>query len=108
MRCPSNGCTIYFGAGNTYLITAGLTISPTGPHPTQGIRLLGECGAPGTHDPTETCSHIVTSTGTVSAFVMLTVGVAGVGTPVLRGLVIQDLGFQDQSSNRAITGATGD
>lgn len=102
--CPENGCTIYFPSGATYLISAGLQ-TKTSPTVTQGIKLLGECAVTGTHSPTnaaETCSHMVTPTGNVTAFVMLTVGAS---TKKNRGLVIQDLGFRDRSANNAVTGA---
>ena len=96
--CPTNGCTIYFGSGSTYLISTGLNLGTTSVNLKQGIRLLGECGAPGQHD-SGTCSHIVSSSG----IVMLT---AGIASSKLRGLVIQDLGFRDISAGtNVVTGA---
>lgn len=93
--CPANGCTIYFPSSATYKIGTGLTISSSQP----GIKLLGECGGPGLHGSPETCSHIVSSAG----IVMLTVGD---GSKFHSGLLIQDLGFQDVSTNtNVVTGA---
>jgi len=92
--CPTNGCTVYFPSSATYKITGGLTVSPT----IKGLKLVGECGAPGVNTP-ETCSHLVT---TQNGIVMLTVGTAH--TASHSGLLIQDLGFQDNSTT-GIAGA---
>lgn len=101
------GATLYFPYGGTgnYYISTGLAIgvnpfpSPA-PNLVPGVKLVGECGAPGdpgtpTANASANCSTIITD----QSIVMLTVGDTFNANPTLyhSGLLIQDLGFKDVS-----------
>jgi hypothetical protein len=98
----------YGGTGN-YYVSGSISIASSGISP-QGLKLIGECGAPlGAYSPgygnsggnvwgPVTCSTLVAD----QAIIILTVGNSAAGNSAVKfhsGLLIENIGFRDVSVN---------